>query len=297
MTLTAGDRSPTSSRRIPLQGAHNCRDLGGLPTADGRTVRPGLVLRCDSTAGFTDDDIALLTDALGLRTVLDLRTRQEVLAHPSRLRDRPVRHVNLPIRTAGPRAGQLGPRREATDVVPVAAAAAAADAEARPPITGVDVSPAADGQPPEEPARRLAEGYQAYLAGSSAVIVAALELLADPATTPALVHCTAGKDRTGVLVAMLLSTLGVPAEDIVSDYAATDPNMPGVVRRIRSSPLFRENGVADLPPWVFRARPDTMRAFLHQLDADCGGALPWLLDQGLSPATVDALRAQLLTSA
>ena len=283
MPLTAGDRTPTSRRRIPLQGAHNCRDLGGLPTVDGRTVRPGRVLRCDSTAGFTDADVALLTDALGLRTVLDLRTRQEILAHPSRLSDRPVRHVNLPIRTAGPHAGQLGPRREA------------ADAETRPPITGVDVSAAAGAQAPEEPARRLAEGYQAYLEGSSAVIVAALELLAEPATTPALVHCTAGKDRTGVVVAMLLSTLGVPAEDIIGDYAATDPHMPGVVRRIRSSPLFRDNGVADLPPWVFRAQPDTMRAFLQQLDADCGGALPWLLDQGLPPATVSTLRTQLLT--
>jgi protein tyrosine/serine phosphatase len=292
MTVTAGDRSPTSRRRIPLQGAHNCRDLGGLPTADGRVVRPGRVLRCDSTAGFTDDDVALLTDALGLRTVLDLRTRAEVLAHPSRLRGRPVRHVNLPIRAAGTRAGQPGPRREAADVVP----AAVDDAAARPPITGIDVSPAADADAPEEPARRLAEGYQAYLEGSSAVIVAALELLAEPGTTPALVHCTAGKDRTGVVVAMLLSALGVPAEHIVGDYAATDPNMPGVVSRIRSSSLFRENGVADLPPWVFRARPDTMRAFLHQLDADCGGALPWLLGQGLSPATVDTLRAQLLTS-
>src|SRR5438874_453262 len=82
---------------------------------------------------------------------------------------------------------------------------------------------------------------------------AGLELLSEDETLPAVVHCTAGKDRTGVLVALLLDLLGVAREQIVADYAATTDNMPGILDRIRSSSFFQGNGLAAAPAWIFES--------------------------------------------
>ena len=123
---------------------------------------------------------------------------------------------------------------------------------------------------------------------------AGVELLADGDNLPALVHCTAGKDRTGILVALVLDVLGVPAEDIVADYAETGPAMDRILRRTRASSYFQDIGLGAAPPWVFAAEPVTMRSFLQVLQDDSGGATSWLLARGTSQATIQAVRANLL---
>ena len=107
-------------------------------------------------------------------------------------------------------------------------------------------------------------------------------------------HCTAGKDRTGVLVALLLDLLGVEREQVVADYTQTTANMPGILDRIRASAFFQGNGLAAAPAWIFESEPETMRAFLHHMDTEHGGTQRWAVAGGLSPQAVIRLRTALL---
>jgi protein-tyrosine phosphatase len=87
-----------ATRLHRLQGAYNLRDLGGLPTEDGGTTRPGRVFRSDSLQSVTPEDVALLHDRLGIRSLVDLRGEDEVVAEgKGLLADRDVRYVNLPL--------------------------------------------------------------------------------------------------------------------------------------------------------------------------------------------------------
>jgi hypothetical protein len=86
----------------------------------------------------------------------------------------------------------------------------------------------------------------------------------------------------------------VAREQIVADYAATTDNMPGILDRIRSSSFFQGNGLAAAPAWIFQSTPETMRAFLSWLDEEVGGTERWATSNGLSPASVERLRANLL---
>ena len=141
---------------------------------------------------------------------------------------------------------------------------------------------------PEQVAQGLAtnlyDDYVLQVRDNGAQLLAGLELLAEDGALPAVVHCTAGKDRTGVLVALLLDLLGVEREAVVADYAETTANMPGILARIRESPYFRSNGLAAAPDWIFSSEPATMRDFLAFMDAELGGTAHWAASSGLSAA-------------
>ncbi|WP_277207832.1 tyrosine-protein phosphatase [Isoptericola croceus] len=114
---------------------------------------------------------------------------------------------------------------------------------------------------------------------------------------PVLVHCTAGKDRTGVLVAIVLTLVGVERPRIITDYVRTDPNMPGIIARARPAHRTREaeaHVLAALPPELLTAPPHAIEAVLDVLAAYDGGAAGWFAAQGGEPATVSALRERLL---
>ena len=117
---------------------------------------------------------------------------------------------------------------------------------------------------------------------------------------PVLVHCAAGKDRTGLAIAVALSAVGVPREQVVEDYARTQANMPGVLERISTDP--RMPGGPDAIERVRVERPQlldapaaAMEAALDELD-DADGAAEWLLRNGLSDAELSALRERLLVA-
>ncbi|WP_127782051.1 tyrosine-protein phosphatase [Rhodococcus sp. X156] len=245
-----------SPRELDLQGAVNVRDLGGLPTADGRTVRSGRLLRSDSLSELTESDVRTLVDELQLELIIDLRAAAEVERDGrGPLAQRPVRFANLPLQ---------GQHQVRLDL--------AADA-------------GQDGD--------LAAHYASYLEHSGPNLVAAARLLGQTRTA-SVVHCAAGKDRTGILVALVLQALGVAAEEVVADYAATAANMPRVRERLFRSPSAQLRETFTVPDWILAAEPDTMRRFLTHLDG-WGGAAAYLADQGFSHAELVALRDNLLT--
>ncbi len=245
-----------TDRALSVDGLLNVRDLGGLTTPDGRRVRRGLVVRSDNLRGLTDEGAVALVRDLRPRLVLDLRTEAECEREGCGLS-----HV------------------EGVGYVNVALTPKAALSQEQ-----VAAGLATD----------LYEDYVLQILDNGAQLVAALELLAADGHLPAVVHCTAGKDRTGVVIALLLELLGVDRKQVVADYAETTANMPGILARIRASPFFRSNGLAGAPDWIFGSDPDTMRRFLAWLDAEHGGAEQWALRRGLPAPAVARLREELL---
>ena len=242
-------------RQLPLRGADNVRDLGGLPTRDGRRTREGRLIRSASVQGLTELDIDWLVERIGLRLIVDLRLPKEA-GSPARgsLAERVGAYTNLPLRTA-----DMG----SADVI----------------LDAVEID--------------LLTHYIGFLEGSGPDIVTAVRLLADPANQPALFHCTAGKDRTGVLAAILLDAVGVEEEAIVADYALSAVHMDRVIARLCRVSWYREV-LPRLPAGVHLAEPETMRLFLRHLHVEHGGAARWLTDRGLEQAALDALRWSLV---
>ena len=137
--------------------------------------------------------------------------------------------------------------------------------------------------------------YLAYLRDRPDNIVASLRTIAD-ADGAVVVHCAAGKDRTGVVVALALSAVGVPRERIVADYAASAERMEPLLARLKASDTYRDD-LNSRPDDSHRPRPETMRSFLAHLDRHDGGPLGWLAGAGFGPADVARLRSRLVPSA
>jgi protein-tyrosine phosphatase len=115
---------------------------------------------------------------------------------------------------------------------------------------------------------------------------------------PTLVHCTAGKDRTGLVVAVILSAAGVSDEDVIADYVLTQANMPGVLERIVSAPGLDDGPallqrVSERQPEILTAPTSAMATALELLEGS-GGADIWLATHGLTDADLARLRARLV---
>lgn len=245
---------------LELEGAVNVRDVGGLTTVDGRRTRPGALLRADNLQDLTPDDVAKLR-AWGVRTVLDLRHPAEVEAHgPGPLADL-VEHRQLSL----------------IPLVPDGEAAQAA-------------VPSREHRAGEHPTQM--EGfYLGYVEDAPAGIASALRAIADDG--PVLVHCAAGKDRTGVVVALALLLAGVTREQVVADYVRSSERIAGVLTRLQGSPLYGPAmtgaTVDDIVP-VARS----MERFLEGIDEVYGGVAGLAASVGLDEATVGRLRDRLV---
>jgi protein-tyrosine phosphatase len=141
----------------------------------------------------------------------------------------------------------------------------------------------------------LAERYMWYLDVGRGAFVDAIEVLAESGPGAVVFHCTAGKDRTGVLAALLLATLGVSEDDIASDYALTGRALPSIIERLSRDPIHGA-AVAQAPPDRRIVSADTMRRFLQLLSDRHGGAAPWMATAGVSSTSIDALRDRLWAS-
>lgn len=247
----------TASRaeELSIDGLVNARDLGGLRTRDGRVVRSRQVIRSDNPKGLTDRGQEELSEIVAPALVIDLRIVLEVDREGYTIGHDPARVVNLPMLP------QSGVNQEQID-------AGAAD--------------------------NLVEDYMRQIDANACSIVEALRLISDPANRPVVVHCTAGKDRTGIVVAMLLDILGVEREVIVADYHVTSGNMAPILERIRSAQVFQDNGLAAAPMWIFESHPETMRDFLALMSERHGSAEEWALANGLTEAEISRLRDTLL---
>jgi hypothetical protein len=257
----------TDARWVELDGAANVRDLGGLPLTDGGNTAGGVLLRADNLQDLTARDVRRIVDQLGVRVVVDLRTDVELqFEGPGPLeRDgrAEVRHRSL-----YPEAG------ERTDVdvgviFPWRAGAVAEDASERPAV----------------------RAYLGYLRDRPDSIVAAL-LDAAHARGATLVHCAAGKDRTGVVVALALSVAGVRRDAIVADYVATAERLAPLVARLRASPTYGPD-IQGRTLDSHRPRAETMQRFLELLDVRHGGPASWLAERGFGADDAAALRERL----
>jgi protein-tyrosine phosphatase len=251
---------------IDLEGAVNVRDLGALPTDNGGQTVTGRLLRADNLQELSPSDVSRLVHDLGLTTVVDLRSAAELAAEgPAPLDAVPaVRHVHHPV------VPEIG---ETTDVVAAALLLKKQQDRSRFP-----------GDP-------TCGHYLGYLEDRPDQVAGAVRSIAhDPGA--ALVHCAAGKDRTGVVVALALTAAGVRRPAVVADYAATGERAQAIMDRLRRSPTYARD-IDSLPAESHRPRPETMAAFLKQMDSRYGGVVPWLTAHGLSAAELDLLRTKL----
>jgi protein tyrosine/serine phosphatase len=137
--------------------------------------------------------------------------------------------------------------------------------------------------------------YLGYLEDRPDQVVGAVRSVAR-SEGAALVHCAAGKDRTGVVVALALTVAGVPAQAVAADYAATGERTEAIVDRLSRSRLYVRD-ITSKPADLQRPRAETMTAFLEQMQARYGGVATWLTGNGLSPADLEALRVKLRAGA
>lgn len=110
---------------------------------------------------------------------------------------------------------------------------------------------------------------------------------------PAVYHCAAGKDRTGVVSAILLGLLGVPDEIIVADYAATQENLDAIIERLMSTKGY-QTMLSALPPDTLHAEPQTMITFLERMRGAYGTTADYARSAGVSAGSLDRLRLRLL---
>jgi len=269
-----------TGRWVRLDGTTNTRDLGGLPTTDGGRTLPHRILRSDNLQTLTADDVRRLVHEIGLREVIDLRTSAEILLEgrgPLRAVDE-VNHRHFSL---------IPERGHYTDVFAVEEDDPMGDLPSGW-MESILPRQAAEHDQAEPPAVR---SYLGYLADRGDNVLGALRAIT-AGSGAAIVHCAAGKDRTGVVVALALSVAGVPHEEIVADYAMTAEVIDALVAKLAASPTYAEDmerrDVASHTP-----RAETMDRVLTLLDERFGGAVGWLESHGFDTAERAALRARL----
>lgn len=121
----------------------------------------------------------------------------------------------------------------------------------------------------------------------------AIEAIAEQVDHPILFHCAAGKDRTGVVAAMLLALLGVEPDAIVADYMRSRDAMPRIIERFKSWPRYREH-MATMPPEVYGVAESTIRRLLKAIEVEHGGAREWAERRGIAPSSLMRLEQHLI---
>lgn len=246
--------SGTFERHIRLQGAFNVRDLGGYTLADGGTTRWRSVMRADGLQSLTEADIRALLD-VGLATVIDLRSDLELQRQPSVFAGhRAVDYRHIPLFDA------LAP----VDLM---------------------LSRTTFG---------LAERYVSALEICAPALCKVATTIAEANRGVVLFNCTAGKDRTGIVAAMMLGLAGVADDEIAHDYALTASTAAALMNRLREA--ARQRGLdAAAAATLLSSEPDTMRTFLAHVADRYGGFSAYLAQAGVSDRHVDRLVERLVS--
>jgi protein-tyrosine phosphatase len=226
-----------------------------------------VLLRSDNLQSLTSRDVRLLVEQESLELVLDLRTEVEV-----------------ELEGPGPITREPGVRVEHRSLYPQSGSNTDLDAETVKPWGRLDPL-----QSPDEPP--VVRAYIGYLNARPDSIVASIRAIAE-ANGAVLVHCAAGKDRTGVVVALALDAAGVDRAWIVGDYLATAQRVDAIMARLISSPTYS----AELQGHDARKHapePGTMKRLLELVDERFGGPAAWLSDHGFRPTELERLRRRL----
>jgi protein-tyrosine phosphatase len=266
---------------LELEGVVNARDLGGLPTVDGRTTRPGVLLRTGHLQFVTDGDRRRLIDQIGVRTVVDLRTDGERESEgPGPLAAFATHHALSLVAALGQErtvdVSRLLPSEPSTDI-------------------HHETEPAAAVEEPAELSRgeRMAQHYIGYLNELPQNFATALRVIADPASGPVIVHCAAGKDRTGMVCAVALSLAGVTREAVLADYLATGDRIQDVLDSLKASPTYSAD-LKDFDTSKIMVTGESLEAFLDHVDATYGGVHGLAMSLGIDEETVASLGRRLV---
>jgi protein-tyrosine phosphatase len=252
----SADNTAVDGRRIPLGGTYNFRHVAGYPAADGGRIADRALWRSDALHALDDEGRRVLRD-LPLRTVIDLREDSQRGERPDLVDGVGARLVAVPV-YAG-------------------------------------VFPSHDSRGAEALRDGDLSGSYLYLVRECGPRIAQVAAcLAEPGALPAVVHCTGGKDRTGVVIAVVLSALGVPDDVIVADFVLSesylDDSFVAAVRESgEASPTLGDRAIRGADPaWIIGALDEVRE--LH------GDAATYLVDHGLAPDALGALRQALIST-
>lgn len=245
------------SSSVQLAGVINFRDVGGVPVGSDHHIAYGRLFRSDTLQFLTPTDINILVESIGLKTDIDLR-------------------LSFEIKVEG--RGLLGE----TDVVfahlPLQVPSAQTPGSATPILQGHDP---------------VVSHYVNYLNHSPESVSGLIQLLAKPQALPALIHCAAGKDRTGIAVAMTLAAVGCSIDDIAAEYALGAHLIPAVMDRLSTMESYGES-LSKLPPEANLTPPEYIERFFAEIQTTYGGPMDYLRLHGVTDAELEAL-SQALT--
>jgi protein-tyrosine phosphatase len=241
-------------RLVPFEGVLNFRDLGGYETEDGRRTRWGRLFRSDSMHDLTENDLVVFR-GLGIASVVDLRSNSEVeRTGRGLLAGEAHKFVNVPV------------------------------------LSNYEINePRENGFDEDYLSRR----YLQYLDVGAPAIVRVVEEMTVAENYPLVFNCFLGKDRTGVLAALVLGCLGVERSTIVEDYALTEARVAYIVEKLRRDPV-QSDAIDRSDPVLLGARHATMTNFLAEVDERFGGPVAWARDAGVSSESIGRLRDLLL---
>jgi hypothetical protein len=235
--------------------------------ANARAVVPGVLLRSDNLQSLTAGDVRRLVDDQGVDVVVDLRTEIEVR-----------------LEGPGPMTREPGVRIEHRSLFPESGGNTDLETEVVSAWDGPDHAESPDEHP-------VVRAYMSYLGRRPDSVVESVRTIArtDGAV---LVHCAAGKDRTGVVVAVALDAAGVDREAIVSDYLATEQRIEAILDRLVSSPTYRAE-LEGHDPRRHAPVPGTMERVLQLVDQRFGGTANYLQERGLDDSDLERLGQRL----
>ncbi|OAH12496.1 tyrosine-protein phosphatase [Streptomyces jeddahensis] len=253
-----------------LAGVRNFRDVGGLPTTDGRRTRPGRLFRSGHLAHATEEDATFLA-SLGLHTIFDFRNAADKKLEGPDVELPGVRNVNIPLNDPADGAEFWRMVRDGS----------------------VDQLRAilSDGKA----ANRMIASYRTIITQRTAEHSRVLHALADD-SVPALMHCAAGKDRAGVSIAVTLLAVGVERDAIEADYLESNATHRRYkVHRSDSSPKGMSPEIMELLSPLFDARAEYLRAAFDTIESTWGSTENYLAEGlQLTPEVRERLRARLL---
>ena len=247
-------------RHINFESVPNFRDLGGYRTRDGRAVAWRRLFRSAALHSMSRPDIARLKEDIRPRAVIDLRTPREPIKQReiSLLGEVGARYHNVPFRPDSPDylKHETELFRDATDLGELYL-------------------------------------YRIRQPQFGKRLVDSLELIVDRNNHPLVFHCSVGKDRTGVLAAMLLAAAGVMDEDVIHDYTLSAPFMPELRDHWRNDPAAPPE-VKEVPDFQWEASAESMARFLALLRREYGSAAGYLKAQGADNSLLQRLEEALL---
>lgn len=267
----AGEPYMTAVRLLPLEGGRNFRDLGGYETANGQHVKWGRLFRSGTMTRLTDEDYDYLA-SIGISTVLDLRTSQERTAEPTNWLAGDIDYVTF----ADP-----------------------AEDDANP-LSVVFASPDVT---PEDVRSTMTSLYAGILDQQKPAYRALFRDLSDE-DTPLAFNCSAGKDRTGVGAALILSALGVPRETVVSDYALSEQLVDYSAEfQLSENAAAEDDGPyaylrqlpSELVAPLMRSDPAYIEFVLDHIDAEYGSVENYIINElGVDEIRLQKIRQSLL---